>query len=104
MTDYNIYDAKNVLESLKDNIYGIKKIPHYEEKANERDVDFNIVNSKLVDEIPVGIQKTLYHSERFELIYEYNKKEDLYIIINILNNNEIDILTIIKKNSNRRRH
>lgn len=54
--------------------------------------------------MPVGIQKTHKFSDRFELIYEYSKFEDLYIVIDIIGNDDIKIITAILKNVNRREH
>ncbi|MDL2271181.1 hypothetical protein LJC03_05185 [Methanobrevibacter sp. OttesenSCG-928-I08] len=104
MKDYNIYDVKNVLDSIKENPYGIKETPHYGLQAKKRSIDFNIINEKLLDNIPVSTQKTAYYSNRFELIYEYSKNQDLYIAIDIINNNEIMVITVILKSIKRRVH
>ena len=69
-----------------------------------RDVDMNLVNKKLLSEIPVGIQKTLGYDNRFELIFEYTKYHDLYIVVDIINSSEITIITAIPKDNQRRKH
>ena len=76
--DYGINYLIDVLNNLKSNPYGIRHTNHYLKKSAYRDVDMNLVNEKLLSEAPVGIQKTLGYGNRFELIFEYTKYEDLY--------------------------
>ncbi len=52
----------------------------------------------------MGIEKEKNSSSRFLLLYEYNEKKDLAIGIDILDENEIKILTVIDKSTNRRKH
>ena len=93
-----------ILNNLKNNPYGIRHSNHFLKRARYRDVDINVVNEKLLSEIPVGIQKTLEYGNRFELIFEFTKYEDLYIVVDIINSNEITVITVIPKNNQRRKH
>ena len=52
----------------------------------------------------MAIEKDANSSSRFLLIYEYTKFRDLAIGIDILNENEIIILTVIDKSIERRKH
>ena len=102
--DYTINYLINILNNIKNNPYGIRHTEHYLKKSNDRDVDLNLVNYKLLSEVPVGIQKTLGYDNRFELIFEYTKYDDLYIVVDIINSNEITIITVIPKEKIRRKH
>lgn len=101
---YNINYLIDVLNNIKSNPYGIRHTGHYLKKSAYRDVDMNVVNKKLLSEVPVGIQKTLGYDNRFELIFEYTKYEDLYIVVDIISSNEIIIITVIPKEKLRRKH
>ena len=101
---YNIDYLIDVLNNIKSNPYGIRHTDHYLKKSAYRDVDMNLVNEKLSSEVPVGIQKTLGYDNRFELIFEYTKYEDLYIGVDIISSNEIIIITVIPKEKLRRKH
>lgn len=95
--DYYVEDIVRTLSKVKNNPYGIKDTPHSFERAQKRNVDLNLVNSSICNSSLVGIVKSFNENSIFELLYEHDKKEDLSIII-ILNEEEIDIITIIKKN------
>ena len=69
-----------------------------------RGADLNLVSIKLLSEVPVGIQKTLGYDNRFELIFEYMQYGDLYIVVDIINSNEVAIITVIPKDKHRRKH
>ena len=43
-------------------------------------------------------------SSKFLLLYSYKKYRDLCIVIDILNENEIEVITIIEKSNERRKH
>ena len=101
--DY-VEDTIATLENVKNNSYGIKDKYRALQRAQKRSIDLNTVNTKICNEKLVGIEKSLNETSIFQLLYEYDKKEDLCIVINILNEEEIDIITLIKKNANRRRH
>jgi hypothetical protein len=99
-----VKDALKILNSVKNNPYGIKITKHSLKKTNRRKVNLNTITEKLNGFIPVGVQKTLNYSNRFELIYEFEKRDDLYIIIDIENNEEVEAVTIIPKSIKRREH
>ena len=46
----------------------------------------------------------LHENNIFQLLYEHTQTHDLAIVINILNEEEIFIITIVEKKVNRRRH
>ncbi|MBQ2654139.1 MAG: hypothetical protein IJF83_14270 [Methanobrevibacter sp.] len=102
--DYAINYLMEVLNKIRNNPYGIRHTNHYLKRSTYRDVDLNCVNEKLLSEIPVGIQKTLGYGNRFELIFEYTENDDLYIIVDIINSNEIVIITAMPKDKKRREH
>lgn len=64
----------------------------------------NKVTESLCSLIPVGIEKTHNHSSKFQLLYDYTKFRDLCIVIDILNEEEIEIITIFEKSNSRRKH
>lgn len=102
--DYDINYLMEVLNRIQNNPYGIRHTGHYLKRATYRDVDLNVVSKKLLSEVPVGIQKTLGYGNRFELIFEYTKYEDLYIVVDIITSNEVSIITVIPKDNQRRKH
>lgn len=93
-----------VLENVKNNPYGIKDSYHSIERSRDRFVNLNIIYNKINNEIPVGIEKEKNSSSTFLLLYEYTDKKDLAIGIDILDEDEIRILTVIDKSANRRKH
>ena len=101
---YDIEDALDVLKNIKNNPYGIKDTYHAVIRSRDRSVNLELVHEKLYLEKPVVIEKEANCSSRFLLIYEYTKSRDLAIGIDILNENEIVILTVIDKSIERRRH
>lgn len=102
--DYFVEDAVETLKNIKSNPYGIKDTYHALKRAQKRNIDLNLVNNKLCQESLVGIEKSLNETSIFQLLYEYSRFEDLCIVINILNEEEIELITLIKKNINKRRH
>ena len=102
--DYYVEDTIDTLKNIKNNPYGINDKYHALQRAQKRNIDLNTVNTKICNEKLVGIEKSLNETSIFQLLYEYDKKEDLCIVINILNEEEIDIITLIKKDAYRRRH
>ena len=101
---YNIDYLIQILNTIKNNPYGIRHTNHFLKRGTYRDVDINEVNKKLLCEIPVGIQKTLGYDNRFELIFEYTEYEDLYIVVDIINFEELIVITVIPKDNQRRKH
>lgn len=104
MIDYYVEDVVKTLRNVRNNPYGIKDTHHALNRAQKRDINLNTVNVNLNKGLLVGIEKSLNETSIFQLLYEYNKKEDLCIIMNILNIEEIEIITLIKKDINKRRH
>ena len=102
--DYYVEDTIDLLKNVKNNPYGIKNRYHALERAQKRSIDLNIVNTNICTGLLVGIEKSLNETSIFQLLYEYSAKEDLCIVINILNDEEIEIITLIKKDINKRRH
>ena len=102
--DYGIDDLMRILKNIKNNPYGIKEAPHAFDRAQKRGIDLNMVTQFLNDGIPVGIQKTFNDSMKFELLYEYSKFSDLSIVINIWDEEDIEVVTVIEKESSRRKH
>lgn len=94
----------NSLKKVRNNPYGIKDTYHALDRAQKRDVDLNRVNKSICNGLLVGVEKSLNESRIFQLAYEFSRKEDLCIIINILNETEIEIISLIKKNVTKRRH
>ena len=86
--DY-VEDTIATLENVKNNSYGIQDKYRALQRAQKRSIDLNTVNTKICSEKLVGIEKSLNETSIFQLLYEYNRKEDLRIIINILNKEEI---------------
>lgn len=101
--DYSVKDALNVLENLKNNPYGIKTTDHLIIRCKDRFVNLDTLYGKLSEEKPVGIEKEMNASSRF-LLYKYSDVKDLGIAIDILNEDEILIASVIDKSVNRRRH
>ena len=97
-------DAIDVLKNVKDNSYGIKDTYHVLNRSKLRDIDLNSVNNYIGKGLLVGIEKSLNENGIFRLLYEHTRFFDLSIVINILNENEILIITLIEKKVNRRNH
>lgn len=102
--NYYVNDLINTLENVKNNPYGIKDTYHSLERAQKRGVDLNEVNSCIYNGLIVGVEKSLNESNIFQILYEYNNNDDLCIVINILNDEEIAIITLIYKDVKKRRH
>lgn len=102
--NYYVEDAINALKKCKCQSYGIKDTYHALSRAQKRNIDLNIVTNNLCNGQLVGIEKSLNETSIFQLLYEYRRYNDLCIVINILNDEEIEIITLIEKDVNRRRH
>lgn len=102
--DYYVNDAIDVLDNVKRNPYGIKDSFHEVDRANLRDIDLNDVNSYIGQGRLVGIEKSLNENSIFQLLYEHSETHDLAIVMNILNDEEIIIISIIWKKINKRDH
>ena len=104
MVEYDIEDVIAILKNLKNNPYSIKHVDHFITRSRDRFINLNLIYKKLNQEKPVAIEKEANSSSRFLLIYEFEKFRDLAIVIDILNENEILILTVIDKSIKRRKH
>ena len=102
--DYYVKDAIDVLDNVNRNPYGIKDSFHEVNRAKSRDIDLNEVNSYICTGKLVGVEKSLNENSIFQLLYEHTDTHDLAIVINILNDEEIVIITIIGKKINKRCH
>ena len=102
--DYELKDALEVLENLKTNPYGIKDTHHSINRSKDRSINLELIYKKLYLEKPVAIEKEENTSSRFLVTYTYTKSKDLAIGIDILKENELQIITVIDKSVNRRKH
>ncbi|MEE0935174.1 MAG: DUF4258 domain-containing protein [Methanobrevibacter sp.] len=102
--EYYVEDTIDVLKNIKTNPYGIKDSYHALERANKRSIDLNKVNNCLYNGLLVGIEKSYNENSIFQLLYIHTKNDDLAIVINILNKEEIEIITLIEKNIQKRKH
>ena len=101
--DYSEEDIPNILDNVKKNPYGIKHTNHLIIRSRDRFVNLDLIYKKINTESPVEIEKTVNHSNKFLLIYEYTKLKDLCIAIYILNKEEILLITVIDKLAERRK-
>ena len=102
--DYYVEEVVDALNNVKSNPYGIKDSFHEFGRAKLRNINLNNVNSYIGHGNLVGIEKSLNENNIFQLLYEHTQTHDLAIVINILNEEEIFIITIVEKKVNRRRH
>ncbi|MBE6504841.1 MAG: hypothetical protein IJH63_15790 [Methanobrevibacter sp.] len=102
MRDYDIDEARDILKS-QDPV-NLKIIPHVEERWLERDFEINYTVDCLLNKVPLSISKT-YHN-RFKLIYPHETKStmDLYVIIEISDNENVSIITVYPEEKKRREH
>ena len=102
MRDYNIDEAREILKSQNPN--NLKIIPHVEERWLERDFEINYTVDCLLNTVPLSITKTYYN--RFKLIYPHETKStmDLYVIIEISDNENVSIITVYPEEKKRREH
>lgn len=100
MMDYNIEDVQRILKSQ--NLQSIKNTPHVLDNWFERGYDFNYVNNCLLNEMPLGINKT--KENRFKLIYPHEKSvsKDLYVVIEIDDCENVCIITVYSFDKRRR--
>ena len=96
--DYDTDQARKIIKKCKD----VKISPHVLENWLERGIDFNYVEECLTTKVPLGNNKTM--ENRFKLIYPHKTKpsEDLYIIIEINDYQDVEVVTIYSFNKNRR--
>lgn len=77
MRDYNIYEVEEILKSADSS--QLRSTGHVLDKWFERDFSLDYISYCLLNEIPLGINKT--NENRFLLIYPHNKKKskDFYL-------------------------
>ena len=75
-----------------------------EERWLERDFKINYTVDCLVNNIPLSISKTNYN--RFKLIYPHETKPtmDLYVIIEISDDENVSVITVYPEEKKRREH
>ena len=102
MRDYDIDESRDILKSQ--NPVNLKIIPHVEERWLERDFEINYTVDCLLNKVPLSISKTYYN--RFKLIYPHETKStmDLYVIIEISDNENVSIITVYPEEKKRREH
>jgi hypothetical protein len=96
--DYSLEDAFLILKECDD----FRIINHALNRTNVREVTIGYIEKCLKSLEPLGINKT--RENRFSLIYPHETKssEDLYIIIEINDFKEIEVITIYTKSIFRR--
>jgi len=96
--DYSLEDAFDILKECTD----FRIIKHALNRTNVRGITIEYIEKCLKSLKPLGINKT--RENRFSLIYPHETKssEDLYIIIEINDFKEIDVITIYTKSIFRR--
>ena len=100
--DYNIDEAREILKSQ--DLDNLKIIPQVEERWLERDFKINYTVDCLINKIPLSISKT--YNNRFKLIYPHETKPtmDLYVIIEISDNENVSVITGYPEEKKRREH
>ena len=100
--DYNIDESREILKSQ--DLNNLKIIPYVEQRWLERDFKINYTVDCLVNKIPLSISKTYYN--RFKLIYPHETKPtmDLYVIIEISDNENVTVITVYPEEKKRREH
>ena len=100
--DYNIDEAREILKSQDPD--NLKIILHVEERWLERDFKINYTVDCLINKIPLSISKTYYN--RFKLIYPHETKPtmDLYVIIEISDDENVSVITVYPEEKKRREH
>ena len=102
--DYNIENLRITLKNLKNNPMELKIKDMYLIVREKGGIDVNYITESLCLRIPVGIEKTHNNSSKFSLLYEYTKLRDLCIVIDIIDEEEIEVITVIEKSTSRRKH
>lgn len=100
--DYNIDETREILKSQDPD--NLKIISHVEERWLERDFKINYTVDCLINKIPLSISKTYYN--RFKLIYPHETKPtmDLYVIIEISDDENVSVITVYPEEKKRREH
>ena len=98
--DYNLDEVLELLENLDES--QIKESRHFNESNVTRFQDIGLIYDLLLNEKPVQLGKT--KTGTYKVVYEHpkQKSKDIYLIIMIINRQEITLKTIYLANRNRR--
>ena len=98
--DYNIKEVWDLLSNLEEN--QIKETRHFIYSNVSRIYDIGEIYDLLLNHMPVQIGKTDFGT--YKLVYEHpnQKSKDIYLIIMIINKQEISLKTVYIANSSRR--
>lgn len=98
--DYTLEELLELLDSLDES--QIKESRHFIESNIDRNEDIGMIYELLLNEKPVQVGKT--KTGTYKLVYEHpkQKSKDIYLIIMIINRQEITLKTIYPANSSRR--
>ena len=100
MFDYTLDEVLNLLENLDES--QIKESRHFIESNVDRFHDINLIYDLLLNESPVQVGKT--GTGTYKIVYEHpeQKSKDIYLIIMIINSQEITLKTIYPAKRSRR--
>ena len=100
MYDYTLEEVLDLLDNLDES--QIKESRHFIESNIDRFVDIGLIYDLLLNKKPVQIGKTKIGT--YKVVYEHpkQKSKDIYLIIMIINSQEITLKTIYPANSSRR--
>ncbi len=100
MFDYTLEEVLDLLDNLDES--QIKESRHFIESNVGRFDDIGLIYDLLLTKKPVQIGKT--NIGTYKVVYEHpkQKSKDIYLIIMIINSQEITLKTIYQANSSRR--
>lgn len=100
MFDYTLEEVLDLLDNLDES--QIKESRHFIESNVDRFEDIGLIYDLLLNNKPVQIGKT--KTGTYKVVYEHprQKSKDIYLIIMIINSQEITLKTIYPANSSRR--
>ncbi len=100
MYDYSLDEVLDLLNNIDES--QIKESRHFIESNVDRFEDIILIYDLLLNEKPVQIGKT--KTGTYKVVYEHprQKSKDIYLIIMIINSQEITLKTIYPANSSRR--
>lgn len=98
--DYTLDELLVLLENLDES--QIKESRHFIESNIDRNKDLGMIYDLLLNKKPVQVGKTKIGT--YKIVYEHpkQKSKDIYLIIMIINRQEITLKTIYPANSSRR--
>ena len=98
--DYTLDELLELLNNLDES--QIKESRHFIESNISRNDDIGMIYDLLLNSKPVQIGKT--KTGTYKIVYEHpnQKSKDIYLIIMIINRQEITLKTIYSVNSSRR--